>query len=146
MPANNRFCPATLLLELDGCPRWNDLMPSVLNPGPSSLYIQHPKSARLDDVTLVPGTSFDPVTVEKEVFFVYDHLDKPQTDADLTAAFLKDFGLGPTEASAEVGSLLQQMMEHGLVIEIPPGSPILTDLPGPTKRDRQSVMYGKRVN
>ena len=104
------------------------------NTGPSSLYLRHPKSAHLDDKILISSAALKPLTASAAISFVYDRLGQPQTRTDLSAVFLEEFSLDGAEASAQIGSVLQLIVERGLVTEIPPGAPVPTDRHGNSKR------------
>jgi hypothetical protein len=91
------------------------------NMGTSSLYVQHPGSARLGDQCIIPGTPLTPKALSDVVSSVYDQLQKPHTKADLVSVLMEQYGPDLSEATAPIESLLQAMIEGGLVVEIPPG-------------------------
>lgn len=107
------------------------------NLGSSSLYLQHPDSLRLDEQSIISGTAFVPMSADEAVASVYELLQKPRTLADLVSALVTQRGLvvlTNSEVADRIEPILQAMVEHGLVIEIPPGGPMPSDAHGSAKR------------
>ena len=97
-----------------------------MNPGPSSIFLRHPDSVQMGETDFVSGTSFEPLTAKKAVSFIYEQLKKPRTKSDLVASWMTQTD-SQDETAPEIEPLLREMVEGGLLLEIPPGAPVPVD-------------------
>jgi hypothetical protein len=100
----------------------NGRPPEGINRGASTQYVQHPKSAHLGERCFVTGKAPGPIEVHPVLSTVYDRLSTPRTKADLVSVLRTQPDPVVQEAAAQIDAILQAMVEHGLIVEIPPGS------------------------